>query len=300
MYLAFFLPNDKIYGIIYKSILRGKIVPKTNDNKRVKYIIVSGLIVALCAVMLLLECLSINYVSDTLRNEWISRIVSQICGIFAVILLLLTMNVRLFDKPKKMLYILPALLVAIDNFQFYAYFSGKMQLVRTEALDFVIFFVYCLVVGLFEECVFRGVLFSLLAGIFPNNKWGLVKTFLFSSLLFGVSHLFNLLVGAGFGATVLQVGYSILTGGLFAFVLIKTKNLFCCAIVHALYNFCGMLMEAPANLGLGSGVVFDLGTGITMAIVGVIVGVFVLYSLRKYPENERVELYTRLGIANNP
>ena len=48
---------------------------------------------------------------------------------------------------------------------------------------------------------------------------------------------------------------------------------------------------------LGSGTVFDIPTVILMAVVGVSVGIFVLYSVWKYPEEERIELYKRLGFG---
>ena len=265
-------------------------------NKKRKSIFLGVCIVLFSVAIIVFECVPIEYNADPLRNEWISRIVCQLFGILATLCLLIAMNTHLFGKPKKLLYLIPAILVAVDNFQFFAYFSGKMQLIRTEAWDVILFFLYCLGVGVFEEFIFRGGVFALLADVFPDNKKGLLYTFFLSSLIFGFSHLLNLLMGANIGGTLLQIGYSILTGGLFAFVLLKTKNVLCCAFIHALYNFCGTLMETPANLGLGSGVVLDLGTGITMAIIGTVVGLFVLYSVFTYSENERIELYKRLGI----
>ena len=48
---------------------------------------------------------------------------------------------------------------------------------------------------------------------------------------------------------------------------------------------------------LGSGVIFDTPTVILMAVVGISVGIFVLYSVWRYPEEERIELYKRLGFG---
>ena len=147
-------------------------------------------------------------------------------------------------------------------------------------------------VGAFEECVFRGVIFSLLAGVFPQNKKGFLLTYVLSSVVFGLTHIMN---GISW-----QIGYTILTGGLFAFCLIKTKNVFCAAFVHGLYNFCGLLFEyynpELKTIGLGSGVVFDTGTVVTMIIVSVLVGVFILYKVITYSESERIDLYEKLGI----
>ena len=88
-----------------------------------------------------------------------------------------------------------------------------------------------------------------------------------------------------------------MTGGLFAFALIKTQNIICAGLVHAVYNFAGLLFDASQRFGLGNGVVFDLGTVITMLIVSIFVGSFVLYSVYKYTPEEQAELYKKLGIS---
>lgn len=237
-----------------------------------------------------LECVKITYSSNLLHNRLIAKIVQQSCGALAGILILRRLSIQLFKKPQNCLYLIPCIVIAVDNFQFSAFFSGKMQLLYDKPADFLLFFGYCICIGLFEEIVFRGIIFSIIAGIFSKDRKGFLKTYVVSSLVFGLAHLFN-----GFSAgTLLQVGYTILTGGLFAFCLIKTKNILCCAFIHGLYNFCGLLFDAQQ--GLGNGVVFDVGTVITMLIVSVLVGIFVLYHVWKYSDEERMELYSRLGI----
>ena len=240
----------------------------------------------------MLDFIDISYTDNVDRNRFIGKIVQQSLGSLAAIFLMIRLKIHLFNKPQYWLYLIPCLIIAIDNFQFSSYFKGNMQLVNGKPLDFILFGGYCLAVGLFEECIFRGIIFSVLASCFSYDKKGLWKTYIVSSVLFGAAHLFN-----GFSvATILQIGYSTLTGGLFAFVLLKTKNIFCCAFVHALYNFCGLLFEIPERMGLGSGVVFDLGTAITMLIVCVIMGAFILYSVFKYSDDEVGVLYEKLGI----
>ena len=269
---------------------------KTKQNKSISYILIRVFIVALCAAMLALDYIPIQYVKDGVRNVWISTIVQQCVGAIAIILLMLHLNIKLFGKIHAWLYLLPCLIVALDNFPLIAYVNGNMHFTRTGAWDFVLFALYCLAIGLFEECVFRGVLFSVIASLFSQDKKGFFKTFVVSSAVFGLAHLFNLLSGAGIGATLLQVCYTTLTGGLFAFAMIKTKNVLCAAFVHGLYNFCGLLLSEQ---GLGSGIVFDVGTGVMMGIISVIIGVFVLYSVWKYTEAERSVLYKHLGIEKH-
>ena len=75
----------------------------------------------------------------------------------------------------------------------------------------------------------------------------------------------------------------------------KTKSIFCPALIHGIFNFCGLLFDKQ---GLGNGVVFDTGTIVTMLTVSILMGVFILYTVWKYPEEERKVLYNRLGITD--
>lgn len=252
------------------------------------------IIVALCVITVLMEMISISYTSDPFKNRMIHKIIQQACGATAVILLMLKSKIRLLERPKNWLYILPCLVIAIDNFPFYSYFQGNMQFIKTEWLDVGLFALHCLLVGVFEECIFRGVLFSVIASYFTKDKKGFLKTYVVSSVVFGLAHLLNIF-GGNVGAVVLQVGYSTLTGGLFAFVLIKTQNVICAGIVHGIYNFCGLLLSEQ---GLGTGIVFDLGTGLTMALVCTIIGAFILWKVFKTEEKERGALYAKLGLNN--
>ncbi len=264
--------------------------------KSLRNIVQIALILAFCTVTVILDFVCCARFTDSIQKMMLCKLLQQFCGATAAILLMMRLNVRLFGKPQKWLCLIPCLIIAIDNFQFSAYFNGRMELVHDKPTDILLFGGYCLSVGLFEECIFRGVIFSLLAGMFPQNKKGFLLTYFVSSAVFGFMHILN-----GFSVgTLLQIGYSVLTGGLFAFCLIKSKNVLCCAIVHGLYNFCGMLFGAfNANgcvIGLGNGVVFDTGTVITMLTVSILVGLFIIYKVITYSEQERVHLYEKLGI----
>lgn len=259
--------------------------------------ILKVIIVVLCTLLIFLEFIPIVFFESAKRNLWIDSVIKNTVGCIAVWCVLRLLGAQVFGCVQGWLYILPCLLVAVNNFPFYSYFQGNMQFLVFEWVDLILFITHCLGVGLLEEGVFRGVLFTVLAGVFSKDKKGLIKTFFCSSCVFGLAHIFNLFVGAGVGETFLQVCYTTLTGGLFAFIFIKTKNLIIPVLVHAVYNFCGLLLSSQ---GLGTGIVFDFGTGLCMAIVGVIVGIFVVYSLFSIRETEVSVLYNRLQIKENP
>ena len=247
-------------------------------------------IVLLCALTATFEFVKIEFCVDGVANRLLQGCLPLAFGSVAVALLLRRGESGLFGKPTKLWAMLPCLVVAIDNFPFIAYFSGKMELVHTQGYHFLLFALYCVFVGVFEEMIFRGIVFPLLAGWLPKNKKGFIGAYVLSSVVFGLAHIFN--------GDLLQVGYCILTGGLFGYALIKTKNVLFCAITHAIYNFCGLLFTS--TVGLGNGSVIDLPTGIMMAVIAVIVGVFVLYQVFTYSEEERVDLYQRLGFGVKP
>lgn len=266
-------------------------------TQKIKNLILSiaALLCIVCTV--LFDVLPITYASDETIQRFIKNILPLLFGSVALALLLIKNGSKIWGKPQKLWCMLPCLLIAVDNFQFPAYFAGKMSLAHTDLKYFIAFAVHCIFVGLFEEGIFRGVLFALLANVFSKDKKGFLKTYVFSSVIFGAMHILNVFGGAGVPATLLQVVYTTLTGGLFAFAFVKTKNIFFAAFTHAVYNFCGLLFSEN---GLGTGAVLDVPTMIMMSVVCVTVGVFVLYKIWKFPETERVDLYSRLGFGVQP
>lgn len=266
----------------------GTNVQKPTKRQSIRNVLQIVLIAFFCIITVLFDFLNITILSDGFRNKMLVKIMQQGSGAIAAILLMIRLKIQLFGKPKAWLYLIPCLIIAVDNFQFSAYFNEKMALVRNGTIDFILFGGYCLLVGLFEECIFRGVIFSVIAGLCSKDKKGFLYTYVISSVVFGAAHLLNGISGA----VLLQVGYTCLTGGLFAFCLIKTQNILCAAVIHGIYNFCGLLFDE-----MGMGVVFDVGTVLTMLIVSVAVGIFVLWKVWTYSEEERAMLYQKLGIT---
>ncbi len=228
-------------------------------------------------------------------NYFFLNSLALLFGSIAVSLLMIKEETGLFKRAKNLPFLLLGLVIAVDNFQFASFFAGKMQPLNAEVLTWILFTVSCFLTGFFEETLFRGVLFPVLANKFEKNKKGLLKTVIFSSLIFGGAHLLNIFSGANVGSTLLQACYSTLTGALFSFILIKTKNIILCALTHGLYNFCGLLFSVEQ--GLGMGVVFDIPTALTMLVVSLVVAIISIISFIKYREDERVELYERLGFG---
>lgn len=90
--------------------------------------------------------------------------------------------------------------------------------------------VICLLVGLAEEYIFRGLLIGLFLKLFHNNVFGAV---IGSSIMFGLLHLTNLRA-LPFGYVSAQVIFAAAIGILFGTIYVKTHNLGIVILLHAL------------------------------------------------------------------
>ena len=128
------------------------------------------------------------------------------------------------QKPQKSnLFYLPLFLIILPNLVF----GFNLTLSPLEALLGV---VTMLMVGFLEEVIFRGFLFKALC------KDNLKTAVIISSVTFGFGHIINLLNGAEFFGTLLQIFYATAIGFLFTIIFHKTKSLWPCIITHSAVN----------------------------------------------------------------
>lgn len=174
----------------------------------------------------------------------------------------------------KILLVLPAFLVAINNFPFVTILSGKVE-ITNDAVHIVLYVLYCLSIGVFEQSVFVGLVFGFCVILFRNSKYGLIKSVILGSIAFGGAHLVNLFGGASVGATLLQVGYSFLIGAMSIIVLCYTQNLIVSILLHFVYDLGGLLLSV--GIGIGSGMQWDIVTIVITAVLAVAVAIYVIY-----------------------
>ncbi len=250
---------------------------------------------ALFMTACILSVIPIRYSSDARMNAMLRTLIPLLFSLPIAVAFLYGERKGLFARPVQIVWMVVALAVALNNLPWLSWLNGDCTFALVAKGTGAVFLLYCLAVGLFEEIVFRGLLFPCLIEAFSKTKKGLVMAFVISSVLFGVAHLGNLFVGAGIGDTLLQTVYSTLIGGLCAFVLLKTKNIVCPSLIHILYNFCGLLFDG--KVGLGTGIPFYLPTLILTVVVGLLAGIIVIIALFSYTDQERKELYERMGIS---
>ncbi len=235
------------------------------------------------AVMVFLEYFPISYSADEALSGIIRMTLTRAVGSlsFAVLLIYLgykVHNMRRFGR--QVLFALPCFAVVINNLPIYALISGSARL--TAPTPHIVWFVFqCIFIGIFEETVFRGAVFLILLEKRRDTTKQIFWCTVLSSAIFGGIHLINLLGGAAPGPTLLQVGYSFLVGGMCAVVLLKTRNIWLCALLHAVYDVCGLLLPT-----LGQGSWWDVGTVIFTAVLAIATAVYIVIALWRIKPQE--------------
>ena len=132
-------------------------------------------------------------------------------------------------------------------------------------------FIIMLIPGIWEEISFRGVISTL-----NLRKYSRTTVLIVVSLLFGLFHFFNFLMGGflieGFLVlTGLQVIYAALLGFLFGYLFIKTKSLIPSIILHYLIDSLGQLFTYVAFDSMVDLVLFAIiGVGIIPSVLGIL------------------------------
>lgn len=191
--------------------------------------------------------------------------------------------------------VIPALLVAINNFPVYGVLKGTILLTPPSESYYVIYAFYCLSIGLFEEITFRGLVFPLCVYIFRKSKYDVFWATFTSSAVFGLVHLLNLFGGASVGETILQVGYSFLVGAMCALSVALTKSIYSAILIHAVYDVGGLLCSKDLNMvsGVNGGAVnqWDSVTVTVTAVLGVITAIYMIIVCFKLKKGPLLSLY---------
>lgn len=124
---------------------------------------------------------------------------------------------------KTCLYFIPLLLLMTTNL-----WNGVAM--NVSAAEIALYILSMLCVGFIEEVIFRGLLFKALC------KSSMKQAVIISSVTFGLGHIVNLLNGADFLPTLLQICYAVAIGFLFVIIFCKGKSLLPCIIAHGVIN----------------------------------------------------------------
>lgn len=102
-------------------------------------------------------------------------------------------------------------------------------------------------VGLEEELCFRGYIFNIWKG--KGDKIAIIVT----SVLFGVTHVANIMSGQNWIATILQIIFAFSYGMVFTMMYLLGKSLWPCIFIHFFHNFSSFICD-ESNLKLEYGI----------------------------------------------
>lgn len=164
--------------------------------------------------------------------------------IFSAVLLVLIIHLKRVSyygltkvtDLKSYLYFIPLLLIVSVNL-----WNGLS--INNTSGEIICHILTMLNVGFLEEIIFRGFLFKMMA------KSNVKSAITVSSVTFGIGHIVNLLNGADFIPTLLQICYAMAIGYLFVIIFYKSKSLIPCIAAHCFIN-ASSIFNVENNLSL--------------------------------------------------
>ena len=133
---------------------------------------------------------------------------------------------------RRYLYYLPLVVIASVNL-----WCGVTQKLPAGITALYAFRMLC--VGFLEELIFRGFLYKALC------REGETKAAIISALTFGIGHIVNLLNGAAFVPTLLQIVYAVAIGFLFVVLFRRSGSLVPCILTHGVLNALSVFSLEP-------------------------------------------------------
>ena len=241
--------------------------------------------------LLWLEVAKPTLSEDPVLSRLITMTLTRSLGAAVFLVLLLGEGFRVMNplqKPfwRSLLFTVPPLLVVVNNMPILSLLWGDAYIIRSAPAYWIWFGLECLAIGLFEELAFRGVIFLSLAEKRHTTRKGLFWSLILTSAVFGAVHLVNVLMGAGIGGVILQIGYSFLIGAMCSVVLLKTRNIWYCVLLHAIYDFSGNLVPT-----LGGGTWWDLPTVVFTVVLAVATTVYLVWQFFTLDLNRVEEIY---------
>lgn len=131
-----------------------------------------------------------------------------------------------------------------------------------------------LTTGLIEEIPFRGIILLAFTRLWGDSRRGVIKGVLYSSLLFGGSHLIHILLGRPVPQAILVAVSTCLSGILYAALVLRWKTIWTVVMLHGISNAAVAIqvLETPGF----SETVPALGLVIALQLPLVIYGVYLI------------------------
>lgn len=189
-----------------------------------------------------------GYNFDSYSTLAIGKIIKNIISIILIIFLLRYIKVIPFFnfslKINKIYFYIPLLIYVFV-------FSGGFKIFRefnfsdTTINIFVTYLLRVLSSAFLEEYLFRGLILGIFLFYYPKTKKGLLKSVIFSSLIFGIMHIVNLwTIEEETSENVInQIYAASCIGIMYGATYLRTKSIVILGILHFLTNFFTLIKE---------------------------------------------------------
>ena len=194
-------------------------------------------------VLLLFVVAPESWISSTIPKTILSTLIKLVLSAIFIFLTIKVYKLKIgFGKSKlvKGLFWFGLVLCIATVFNFVGGYI-KPEISFIQALPMImLYLVYSISVGLYEEIACRGFVFGLFRKYFGDSKKGIYLSVLLSALVFGCAHFVNLIVYPELViSTIAQVISASLVAVLFAVIYYRTENLLPCIILHSAFDFAG-------------------------------------------------------------
>lgn len=245
--------------------------------------------------LLLIEELWLSHVisaqMDKKSGELLNMIISRSLGGLAFLILTISCKYRVVSlfggvSGKAWLIALPALLVALNNLPFLSLLSGEARVFGTP-WQIGILLIECMAVAFFEEMTFRSFVMLTVMEKRRASVRDIFISIVITSAIFGLVHLVNIFISSPI-AVILQILYSFLIGAMCSVVLLYTRSIWICVIIHGLFNFMGDIVP---SYGEGKIIWDHIPTIVITAILGLLVAIFYIAAFLKFNAEDTDLIY---------
>lgn len=217
---------------------------KFKKEKRNVFLYFIVMLVIFVAVELLCQILPSLLLYNIKSNKYGSELLLEMLFTFVVLIVMLFFKNSYVFTEKKMKFVdsvllgLPMLIVILINIYF-----NYSSLETINYPNLINLLLYCTFIGIGEEFLCRGFLQNEFIERFGDSKKHILLSILFSSLIFGLMHITNVLTGQSLFETIMQVLQATSIGILFGSIYYKSKNIWSVIFLHGLYDFSIMLSD---------------------------------------------------------
>lgn len=184
--------------------------------------------------------------SSLLNGKYIIYAVSEfVVFVFAIVLLIIRKKWYIFKEKKinfgeSVKLCLPILVLSVI-----IALANATELIGTDVNvnNLISLIIYVVLIGLFEEIFFRGIIENELLEKYSSNKKEILISIIISGVVFGAVHLTNLFAGQDLLTTMMQFVQTTAIGILFGTVYYKTRNIWAMIFLHSFYDFSVLLSE---------------------------------------------------------